>query len=403
MLKGKKIVLGVTAGIAAYKAAFLVRLLMKQGAEVRVVMTPEATNFITPLTLATLSKAEVLVSQVADYQSGMWNNHVELGIWADLMLIAPATANTMAKMVQGRADNLLLLVYLSARCPVMLAPAMDLDMYGHPAMRNNLTELKKRGHIVLPSESGELASGLVGEGRMMEPEHILEKVGEFFKRQKTLAGTKWLVTAGPTYEAIDPVRFIGNHSSGKMGAAIALEAASRGAEVTLVAGPGTPETPHPAIERVNVVSATDMFAAADKAFSSAGVAVMAAAVADYTPVKVANEKIKKSSDELIVKLRKTTDILKTLGAKKKPGQVLVGFALETQNERANAVKKLETKNADMIVLNSLNDEGAGFGVDTNKITLVFGRNKWLEFELKSKTEVAADIVDAVVGKLKDKV
>lgn len=394
MLKGKKILLGITGSIAAYKSAVLTRLLIKAGAEVQVIMTPSAAQFITPLTLSTLSKKNVLI-ETADNNS--WNNHVLLGREYDVMLIAPLSCNTLAKMANGLCDNLLLAVYLSATCPVMVAPAMDEDMWNHATTRENLQRLESFGNKVIPVQSGELASGLFGPGRMTEPGEIVQFLEDHFTATASLAGKKILITAGPTYEAIDPVRFIGNHSSGKMGVALAQEAVERGASVTLVLGPVQHEYDLAGIEVINVRSAEEMLAAAVKQFENSDIAIMSAAVADYTPVNPAEEKIKKNDGSLTLELKKTTDILKTLGRSKRNGQLLVGFALETQNEQANALKKLEEKNADMIVLNSLRDEGAGFGHATNKITIFERGGKETNFELKNKDKVAADILDTVLG------
>ncbi len=397
-LRGKNILLGITGGIAAYKAATLCRLLKVAGAEVQVVMTPLAKQFITPLTMATLSKRPILV-EFFDPENGAWNSHVSLGEWADCYLIAPATANTMAKMVTGIADNLLLTSYLSARCPVMIAPAMDLDMYAHVTTQNNLKTLAQRGvHIVEP-ESGELASGLVGKGRMAEPETIAKALERLFESQskRDLEGRSFVVTAGPTVESIDPVRYISNHSTGKMGYAIAGELAQRGAQVTLVSGPTSLDTPK-GVERVDVESAEQMYQAAVKAYDGADGAVMCAAVADYTPVEVASEKLKKSDQDMSIALKRTKDIAAELG-KIKGERLLVGFALETNNERVNAELKLAKKNLDLIVLNSLRDSGAGFGVDTNKVTFI-DADGGEELPLISKSEVAQRLVDRVVTLLK---
>jgi len=394
MLKDKHIVLGVCGSIAAYKSALLVRLLVKAGANVKVVMTADATNFITPLTLSTLSKNTALV----DYfkaDTGEWNNHVELGLWADMMVIAPATANTLAKMSNGLCDNLLNAVYLSAKCPVYFAPAMDLDMWLHPATRQNVSRLQSFDNIMIPPGNGELASGLYGEGRMAEPEEIVAFLEAEPKKKLRLAGHKILVTAGPTYEAIDPVRFIGNHSSGKMGFAIADELALMGAEVTLVTGPTAQISKQQNIKRVNVISAAQMLEACLTAYGDAKACIMSAAVADYTPADVATQKIKKRDDDLRIELKKTTDILKTLGEAKREGQILVGFALETNDEEMNAITKLQKKNLDFIVLNSLNDAGAGFAGDTNKITIIDRELKKTTFDLKSKEAVARDICNKV--------
>ncbi len=392
MLKGKKILLGVTGSIAAYKSAVLVRLLAKAGAEVKVVMTAAAKDFIAPLTLSTLSKNPVL-TDLAENDS--WANHVMLGRWADVMLIAPLSCNTLAKMAGGACDNLLMAVYLSATCPVVVAPAMDEDMWLHPSTKNNLERISAWGNHCIPVENGELASGLTGDGRMAEPEHIIKWLTDFFLSSNELHGKKALVTAGPTYEAIDPVRFIGNHSSGKMGIAIAEEMRRRGAKVTLVLGPSAVEV-NSGIEVLKVWSAQEMYNACEKLFAETDIAVMSAAVADYTPVEVAAEKIKKASDDLTLTLTKTKDILKSLGAKKKNGQLLIGFALETNNEKENALKKLVSKNADLIVLNSLRDEGAGFGHDTNKITIFGKQGATQTFDTKSKKEVAVDIVNSII-------
>jgi phosphopantothenoylcysteine decarboxylase/phosphopantothenate--cysteine ligase len=393
MLQGKRIVLGVSGGIAAYKAALLVRLLVKSGAEVRVVMTKAAHDFVAPLTLATLSKHEVLTEFVAD-ANGTWNNHVELGLWADLLVIAPATANTLAKLAHGQCDNLLLAVCLSARCPVMVAPAMDVDMYRHAATQHNLHLLRSRGVRVIPPGTGELASGLSGEGRLAEPEEIMQHIAATFAQAERLTGKHILVTAGPTYEAIDPVRFIGNHSTGKMGFALAEELAQRGADVTLVTGPVALHTQNPRIKRVNITSAQEMYEAATEAFAHCHAAILSAAVADFRPKNAAGKKIKKEAGGVPqIELEQTPDTLAELGRRKTNKQILAGFALETDNEEANAQSKLTRKNLDFIVLNSLRDEGAGFGKDTNRISLLTREGKTLKFELKSKSEVAADIAD----------
>jgi len=398
MLKGKHILLGITGSIAAYKAAMLVRLLTKAGAEIKVLMTPMAKQFITPLTMATLSKHPILVD-FYNPENGDWNNHVRLGEWADYYLIAPATANTLAKMATGTADNLVLTTYLSARCPVIVAPAMDFAMFKHPATQQNLAVLRDKGVSIIQPGSGELASGLEGEGRMEEPENIvvyMEKVEELSFKKKTLAGLKVLITAGPTYEAIDPVRFIGNYSSGKMGYALAEAAAFRGAEVTLISGPTHLLAPvNNNIQLVPVSSAAEMLQASEKAFDTAAIAICCAAVADFTPAKVAAAKIKREKDDVQLLLKPTTDIAATLGKKKKTDQYLIGFALETEDETANAKKKMQSKNLDLIVLNSLNDKGAGFGGDTNKITLLYNDGQQKNFDLKLKSDVANDIVDAI--------
>ncbi|MCG8476632.1 MAG: bifunctional phosphopantothenoylcysteine decarboxylase/phosphopantothenate--cysteine ligase CoaBC [Cytophagales bacterium] len=398
MLQGKKIILGVCGSIAAYKAALLTRLLVKEGAEVKVIMTASATEFITPLTLATLSGNPVL-TDFSQGKTGTWNSHVELGLWADLMLIAPATAKTLSQMASGHCDNLLIAAYLSARCPVYLSPAMDLDMYTHPSTLSNLEKLQSYGNRILQAEYGELASGLVGQGRMAEPEHILKALQAHFAQDLPLAGKKVLLTAGPTHEAIDPVRFIGNHSSGKMGYEIAKELLDKGAEVHLVSGPTHCALEHPKLELIRVHSAEEMFEASEAVFEQSDLVVLAAAVADYTPKEVASQKIKKNDGELTIACKKTTDIAKTLGARK-TGQFMVGFALETHNEEANAQSKMERKNLDMIVLNSLNDQGAGFGHDTNKVTIMDSKGNKQAFALKSKTEVARDIVQAIIARMK---
>ena len=393
MLKGKHIILGITGSIAAYKAAMLCRLLVKEGAEVRVVMTPLAKQFITPLTMATLSKHPILV-EFFNPENGEWNSHVSLGEWADMMLIAPATANTLAKMATGIADNLLMTTYLSARAQVAVAPAMDLDMYAHVTTQQNLRTLAERGVAIIEPQDGELASGLVGKGRMAEPEEIVEQIKGLMAKKvdKTLSSKRYIVTAGATIEAIDPVRFITNHSSGKMGYAIAEELALRGAEVTLITGRTTLATPR-GVKRVDVVSAEDMYNAAVEAWREADGGIMCAAVADYTPVAVADHKLKKSDDDMRIELKRTKDIAKELGARKE-GRILVGFALETDNEAANAEDKLQRKNLDFVVLNSLRDKGAGFQGDTNKVTII-DRQGSTEHPLMSKREVASIIVDKI--------
>lgn len=390
--------MGVCGSIAAYKAVLLVRLLKKAGAEVKVVMTASAQSFITPLTLSTLSENPVLSEFVKD-ETGEWNNHVDLGLWADLYLIAPVTANTLGKLANAIADNLLNAVYLSARCPVVFAPAMDLDMYQHPSVRESIEKLKRFGNNFIDAEHGELASGLVGEGRMAEPEHILAFLENHFDKTLKLSGKKVLITAGPTYEAIDPVRFVGNHSSGKMGLALALEARQQGAEVTLVLGPNSlPKEALAQVEVVPVTTAREMYEATAARFDDQHVVILAAAVADYAPTDPAAEKIKKDSSTLDLKLSKTVDIAGTLGARKK-SQLMVGFALETENAEDNAIQKLEKKNLDMIVLNSLKEPGAGFQHDTNRISIFTPDNKKLEFQLKSKTEVAKDIINEVAARI----
>lgn len=390
--------LGITGSIAAYKSAVLTRLLVKAGAEVKVVMTDSAKTFITPLTLSTLSKHPVLSEFVRD-ESGQWNNHVDLGLWADAMLIAPASANTLAKMASGRCDNLLMAVYLSARCPVFLAPAMDLDMLQHNATRENLKKINSYGNRILDPTYGELASGLVGTGRMAEPEEIIAALEEFFAKSNALKGKNVLVTAGPTHEAIDPVRFISNHSSGKMGFAIAESLADLGAAVTLVSGPTALHTSHPNVIVKKVMSAEEMYEACVAVFPKTDIAVLAAAVADYKPTVKADQKIKKKDETLTIELIKTKDIAASLGKLKQKGQVIIGFALETEHEQDNAIKKLESKNFDLIVLNSLKDTGAGFGHDTNKITLIDSSRTVRSFDLKSKKEVARDIVSAILDKV----
>jgi phosphopantothenoylcysteine decarboxylase / phosphopantothenate---cysteine ligase len=393
MLAGKKILLGVTGSIAAYKSLLLVRQLVKTGAEVKVLMTPAAKDFVTPLSLSTLSKNEVSFDL---FQENSWNNHVMLGRWADVMIIAPLSCNTLAKMANGLCDNLLLACYLSANCPVIVAPAMDEDMWNHHSTKRNLETIISFGNKVVPATSGELASGLYGEGRMAEPETIIQAAASIFLSSTDLAGKKILVTAGPTYESIDPVRFIGNRSSGKMGIALANELVNRGATVDLVIGPTPLQTSDPGIKVHHVESAAQMFANCNSLFPEVDVAIMAAAVADYSPAIVSKEKIKKAGEVLTLDLKRTTDILKTLGVQKKDHQVLVGFALENANEKQNALEKLKVKNADMIVLNSLNDEGAGFGLDTNKITIFEKSGVELSFERKPKQQVAKDIVDRIV-------
>ncbi len=395
MLEGKKILLGVCGSIASYKSAILVRLLVKAGANVKVIMTRDAGNFITPLTLATLSKNPTL-SEYFDPASGEWNNHVELSLWADLMLIAPASANTIAKLANGICDNLLTACYLSARCPVYFAPAMDLDMWKHPATRQNISRLESYGNRLIRPAFGELASGLMGEGRMSEPEEITDFLRNELRKKLPLHGKSAMVTAGPTHEAIDPVRFIGNHSSGKMGFAVAEQLAAMGASVKLISGPTSLSTRIPGIERINVVSADDMLSACTAHFGGSDITVMSAAVADYRPKHVADQKIKKNTAGLQIELVKTVDILSELGKMKTPGQVLVGFALETQDEVSNAESKLQRKNLDFIVLNSLNDEGAGFRGDSNKITIIDKALQKEEFTLKSKSEVAKDICLKIV-------
>jgi phosphopantothenoylcysteine decarboxylase/phosphopantothenate--cysteine ligase len=399
MLEGKNIVLGICGSIAAYKSALLVRLLIKTGANVQVVMTPEATGFITPLTLSTLSKKPVLV-EYSKPETGEWNNHVELGLWADIFIIAPASANTLAKMAGGQSDNLLTAVYLSAKCPVYFAPAMDLDMWKHPATQQNMQKLQAYGNIMIPPGNGELASGLFGEGRMAEPEEIISFLTAEIKKKLPLTDQTILVTAGPTYEAIDPVRFIGNHSSGKMGFAIADQLAAMGADVILIAGPTVQVSNQQSVKRIDVTSAAEMLEACLQYYKNSKACIMCAAVADFTPVSVSAQKIKKQDDGLNIELKKTIDILKTLGEQKSKGQVLVGFALETNNEEKNAIEKLQKKNLDFIVLNSLNDKGAGFKTDTNKITIIDHNLQKTTFALKDKDEVAKDICNKVAELIK---
>ena len=391
-IQGKKILICVTGGIAAYKINSLIRDLVKKGAELQVLMTPSTENFVSKLTLSTLSKKPVF----SDFYSenGTWNNHVEFALWADLILIAPCTANTLAKMVHGICDNLVIATYMSAKCPVMIAPAMDLDMYEHPSTKQNLELAEDFGHIIIPAETGELASGLVGQGRMAEPEKISKTIEDFFTSNtisKSLEGKTVLITAGPTYESIDPVRFIGNHSSGKMGYSLAEEAAKRGAKVMLISGPSSLDISHPNIEIHRVTSAKEMFNEVFNYYENSDITIASAAVADYAPKEIASEKIKKNDDSLTIELVKNPDILKTMG-ERKSRQFLVGFALETQNEEENALGKLQKKNLDMIVLNSLRDEGAGFKNDTNKIK-IFTKTDRKEFTLKSKNEVAKDILN----------
>ena len=396
ILSGKNILLGISAGIAAYKTASLVRLFVKSGANVKVVMTPSSKDFITPLTLSTLSKHPVHSSFTnEDDDNPVWNNHVDLGLWADLFIVAPATANTLSKMANGVCDNLLLATYLSAKCPVYFAPAMDLDMYKHPSTLNSFDKLCAFGNVMIPAASGELASGLVGEGRMAEPEDIVDFIEKDILNKLPLKGKNVLITAGPTYEAIDPVRFIGNHSSGKMGFEIAKAAANLGAEVILITGPTHQKVVHALINIIPVVNAQDMYDEAHKYFSKVDVAILSAAVADYKPKEVANQKIKKASSTLTIELEKTKDILASLGDIKKQ-QYLVGFALETNDELENAKEKLKRKNLNLIVLNSLNDKGAGFKSDTNKVTFIDDKEKITEFQLKSKTDVAKDLMNEII-------
>ena len=393
-LQGKKIVLGITGSIAAYKAAVLIRLLIKKGAEVQVVITPAGKEFITPITLSALTSKPV-ISEFFAQRDGSWHSHVALGQWADAMLVAPATASSIGKMAHGIADNMLITTYLSMKAPVFVAPAMDLDMFAHPSTTANLNTLRSYGnHIIEPAE-GELASHLVGKGRMEEPENIVAYLERYFAQRDELAGKKIVITAGPTYEKIDPVRFIGNYSSGKMGFALAEECAARGAEVTLVAGPVQMKTSHPAIHRIDVESCAEMYEATTAAFTEANAAILCAAVADFTPETTADTKIKREVDDLVLRLKPTHDIAAALGRMKQPHQHLVGFALETNDETAHAQDKLRRKNLDFIVLNSLRDAGAGFRHDTNKVTII-SNNNIKEYPLKSKTEVAKDIVDELV-------
>ncbi len=397
MLKGKHIILGISGGIAAYKSAYLLRLLVKAGAEVQVVMTPAAKEFITPVTMSALSGKPV-VSEFFTANTGEWHSHVDLGLWADAMIIAPATASTIAKMANGVADNMLITTYLSAKAPVFIAPAMDLDMFAHPSTTRNLELLRSYGNHIIEPASGELASHLVGKGRMEEPEVIASVLDRFFDRGMSLAGKHIMITAGPTYEKIDPVRFIGNYSSGKMGYAIAEEAASRGADVTIVSGPVALKAVNPRIKVVDVESAREMLEACERIFPSCDTAIMCAAVADYAPAHPADRKIKREHDDLpVIELVKNSDIAATLGAMKKPGQRLVGFALETDNEMSNALHKLKDKNLDMIVMNSLRDKGAGFRTDTNKVTIYKLDGGELHFDMKPKREVASDIIDTLLS------
>ncbi len=393
-LKGKKFVIGITGSIAAYKIPYLVRLLIKEGAEVKIVMTPVARDFVTPLTLSTLSRNPVIIDPY-DPENGVWSNHVELGQWADLMIFAPVTANTLAKMVNGNADNFLVTTYLAAKCPVFIAPAMDLDMYNHPSTQRNIQILRSYGDTIVEPQTGELASGLSGPGRLEEPEKILQLIEKFFLYQKLLRGKKILITAGPTYEKIDPVRFIGNFSSGKMGFSLAGRAAEMGARVTLVTGPTSLQLQHPDIKRIDVESSSEMAAACHSQFKNADIIIMAAAVSDFTISNTLTKKIKRTGEKIKLELDPTADILKELGKKKKKGQILVGFALESDDEVKNAKAKLTAKNLDFIVLNSLKDPGAGFGTDTNKVTIIDRKGKITRGELKDKNQVAADILQTI--------
>ncbi len=390
-MKGKKIVLGITGSIAAYKSAILARTFIKEGAEVQIVITPAGKEFITPITLSALTSKPV-ISDFFAQRDGTWHSHVDLGLWADAMVIAPATASTIGKMAHGIADNMLITTYLSMKAPVFIAPAMDLDMFAHPSTQNNLNILRSYGNYIIEPTSGELASHLVGKGRMEEPEKIAEAIKRFFASKQDLKGKKILITAGPTYERIDPVRFIGNYSSGKMGYALAEECAARGAEVFLISGPVNLDISHPNIHRINVESASDMYEAAIKIYPSCNAGVLCAAVADFTPATVAEKKIKREKDDLILQLKPTQDIAASLGAIKSGSQLLVGFALETHDETTHAQDKLQRKNFDFIVLNSLNDKGAGFRCDTNKITII-DKSGSTPFELKPKKEVATDIIN----------
>lgn len=396
-LSGKKILIAISGGIAAYKIHFLIRDFVKKGAEVQVIMTPDAEHFVTKLSISTLSKNPVYTDFYGD--NGSWNSHVEMALWADVMVVAPCTANTLAKMVHGICDNLLIATYMSAKCPVFIAPAMDLDMYAHPSTMKNLELAESYGHIIIPAENGELASGLIGQGRLAEPETIAKAVEDFFdaNHTKTLEGKTVLITAGPTYEAIDPVRFIGNHSSGKMGFSLAEEAAKRGAKVILISGPSSQSINNKNVDVHKVTSAKEMLAKVFEFYDKIDIGIASAAVADYAPKDVAKEKIKKDDDNITIELVKNPDILRTMG-EKKTHQFLVGFALETQNEEENAKGKLAKKNLDMIVLNSLRDEGAGFKNDTNKIK-IFTPTEKKEFDLKSKDDVAKDILDFVEAQL----
>ncbi len=399
MLAGKKILIGITGSIAAYKSILLIRLLVKADAEVKVIMTPSAKDFVSPLVLGTLSKNKVYIDL---FSEDTWANHVELGRWADVMLIAPLSCNTLAKMAQGQCNNLLLAVYLSAVCPVVVAPAMDEDMWHHQATKRNIKTLESFGNTVINVEKGELASGLTGEGRMAEPEQLLQFLQEHFFRKKTLAGKKVLISAGPTHEAIDPVRFIANHSSGKMGYALAEAFYNEGADVTLVSGPTNMLLKNQGIKLIKVTSAEEMFEACTSVFAAMDIAVMAAAVADYKPAVTAKQKIKKTEDRFVLTLTKTKDILKKLGELKNERQVLVGFALETNDEKQNALHKLQTKNADMIVLNSMQDANATFGYDTNKVTVFDKEGNVFESELASKQKIAEYIVEIIIKKYYDK-
>ena len=398
MLQGKNVVLAVTGSIAAYKSALIVRLLIKEGANVKVVMTKSAIDFITPLTLSTLAKTEVYSDFTSNKDKGTWNNHVDLGLWADYMLVAPATANTLSKMASGEADNFMMAVYLSAKCPVFIAPAMDLDMYKHQSTRDNIKKLVSFGNTIIYPESGELASGLEGEGRLAEPEHIIDFLNNHIKSSQALFGKKVLISAGPTHEALDPVRYLGNRSTGKMGYAIAEQAYELGANVTLISGPVALNNPKKGIKRICITSAQDLYSEMINHFDESDIVIMAAAVADYTPKIISDSKMKKKEGELVIELKRTQDILVGLSEKKK-SQFVVGFALETNNELENAIKKRKKKSLDLIVLNSLNDKGAGFAHNTNKITIIGKDNNITKFELKSKQEVAKDILNQIIKEI----
>ena len=398
ILSGKKILLGISGGIAAYKSAILVRLFIKNGAEVKVVMTPDAKEFITPLTISTLSKNPVYSAFTSEDEDDTWNNHVELGMWADLIIVCPATANTLSKMASGNCDNLLIAVYLSAKCPVYFAPAMDLDMYKHKSTKDSIAKLKKNGNILIPVESGELASGLFGEGRLAEPDSIISFIETDIMKSLPLRGKRILVTAGPTYEAIDPVRYISNHSSGKMGYEIAKKAAELGAKVFLVSGPTNQEISNRSIDLIKVITSEEMHKEVVKCFNDVDILIMAAAVSDFKPKDFSNKKIKKGNIKPKIELENTKDILLELGKLKK-NQFLVGFALENENEIENSMKKLKEKNLDLIVLNSLNDKGAGFGTETNKVTIINKKQEKTNFDLKDKVEVAGDIFNHIISEI----
>jgi phosphopantothenoylcysteine decarboxylase/phosphopantothenate--cysteine ligase len=395
MLKGKKVLLGVTASIAAYKATYIVRLLKKLGASVRVIQTEASLDFVTPLVLSTLSENSVIID-VIDKDTKEWNSHVELGLWADYIIFAPLTAKSMSKMVEGNCDNQLIASYLSAKCPVYFAPAMDLDMYQHPSTQNNIKKLQEYGNVLIPAQYGELASGLVGEGRMAEPEDIINFILNDINKEKELFGKSCLVTAGPTHENIDPVRYIGNRSSGKMGSAIAEELAEKGANVTLVMGPSSIKSNHPNVNQINVTSADEMYEVVYQHFSESDISVFSAAVSDYKPKVVYKEKVKKLDDNWTVELEKNKDILMEMSLSKRENQFVVGFALETENEQENAIIKLKKKKLDLIILNSTKDSRSTFGFDTNKITIIEKDLKVREFDLKNKSEVAKDIVSAII-------